>query len=57
MDLTHIFYVLLLGFKSLKSVRWLMKYFEVLFQGPPQAQNLRDSLVEAMSDIIVKVSD
>lgn len=28
----------------------------VLLQGPAQAQNLRDSLVEAKSDIVVKVS-
>jgi hypothetical protein len=27
-----------------------------LLQGPAQAQNLRDSLAEAKSDIVVKVS-
>jgi len=27
------------------------------FQGPAQAQNLRDSLAEAKSDIVVKVCD
>lgn len=30
--------------------------FVILFQGPAQAQNLRDSLADAKSDIVVKVS-
>ena len=29
--------------------------FDIYLQGPAQAQNLRDSLVEAKSDIVVKV--
>ena len=30
-------------------------YIYIYLQGPAQAQNLRDSLVEAKSDIVVKV--
>ena len=56
-DFTQICSVLPLGrFRVCKSVAALTDFFMVLLQGPAQAQNLRDSLVEAKSDIVVKVS-
>jgi len=42
------------GFLLLFGFRAHMLLF--LLQGPAQAQNLRDSLAEAKSDIVVKVS-
>lgn len=35
----------------MQAITWPM----FILQGPAQAQNLRDSLVEAKSDIVVKV--
>ena len=55
MDLTDNFFVLLRGLKFVSLCAGSPNIFGLLFQGPAQAQNLRDSLVEVKSDIVIKV--
>jgi hypothetical protein len=46
---------MLLGFRTRKPPVLCITELPLLFQGPAQAQNLRDSIAQVKSDIVVKV--